>query len=63
MEKFKISEADFMSINSRLESLSKDVTIETVYDGVAATGFSRCGKCGGAYNGNGCARNNCNGWD
>lgn len=63
MEKFKISEADFKSINSRLESLSKDVTIEAAYDGVAVTGFSRCGTCGGAYNGNGCARNNCNGWD
>ena len=63
MEKFKISEADFASINARLESLSEEVTVEAAYDGVASKVFSRCGRCGGAYNGNGCARNSCNGWD
>ena len=63
MEKFKVSEADSISIDLKLELLSKEVTVETAYDGVAVTGFSRCGKCGGAYHGNGCARNSCNGWD
>ncbi|WP_370742688.1 hypothetical protein [Ruminococcus callidus] len=63
MDKFKMSEADLMSMNARLNSLSKEVDTEAAYDGVSVIGFSRCGTCGGAYNGNGCARNNCNGWD
>lgn len=49
MEKFKMSEADLVSIDSRLESLSKEVTVKAAYDGVAVIGFSRCGRCGGAY--------------
>lgn len=63
MEKFRLSEIDSTNISLRLNSLSEKVTAENAYDGVAVTGFSRCGRCGGAYNGNGCARNSCNGWD